>query len=171
MRNTVKLLGAGLTLVTVTACGATGTPAGSPSSAVPPTTGSTGTTAIPIQPGTPTQAPVAPPPVQSRPTQGVPPADGALAESQVDAKTLPEGYPRTLLLADRGKSLILQAEEGGCRKISAHLGDQGAQQVIVLIGVAQPKKGQMCPDYIRNITIPLALTSPLGTRTVVLQAG
>jgi hypothetical protein len=29
----------------------------------------------------------------------------------------------------------------------------------------------MCPDYIREITIPLALAEPLGTRTVVLRQG
>lgn len=171
MRNTAKLLGMALLLVTVTACGASGvdpvvtasTPSGT---SVPPAAPST------TAPGT-TPTPVPPPsgPLQSRPTQGVPPGDGAIAEAQVDAKTLPEGYPRTLLLADRGQTVILQAEEGGCRKISASLGDQTAQQVVVLVAVALAKKGQMCPDYIRNISIPLALAAPLGSRTVVLQQG
>ena len=168
MRNTARLLGMALLLVTVTACGASPTtpPAVPPSpvqgTATPPSTATD-------LPGTTSVTPVPPP--QSRPTQGVPPADGAIAESQVDAKTLPEGYPRTLLLADRGQTVILQAEEGGCRKISARLGDQTAQQVVVLVAVAQPKKGQMCPDYIRNISIPLALAAPLGSRTVVLRQG
>ena len=158
-------------LVTVTACGASGV-----DPAVPPLPPS-GTTAPSPTPSTtapgttPTPGPVPSGPPQSRPTQGVPPGDGAIAEAQVDAKTLPEGYPRTLLLADRGQTLILQAEEGGCRKISASLGDQTAQQVVVLVAVAQPKKGQMCPDYIRNISIPLALAAPLGSRTVVLRQG
>ena len=171
MRNTVKLFGMALVLVTVTACGASGVePVGPPSPA--PGTVTPPSTATDL-PGTTSVTPVPPPsgPPQSKPTQGVPPGDGALAESQVDAKTLPEGYPRTLLLADRGQTLILQAEEGGCRKISARLGDQTAQQVVVLVAVAQPKKGQMCPDYIRNISIPLALAAPLGSRTVVLRQG
>ena len=158
-----------LLLVTVTACGASGvdpavpalTPSGATAPSTAPSTTAPGTTPTPVPSGPP----------QSRPTQGVPPWDGAIAEAQVDAKTLPEGYPRTLLLADRGQTLILQAEEAGCRKISARLGDQTAQQVVVLVAVAQPKKGQMCPDYIRNISIPLALAAPLGSRTVVLRQG
>jgi hypothetical protein len=167
MRNTAKLLGMALVLVTATACGAGPT---TPPAVPPLPSGATmPSTTAPGTPSTPVPPPTGPP--QSRPTQGVPPGDGAVAESQVDAKTLPEGYPRTLLLADRGQTLILQAEEGGCRKISARLGDQTAQQVVVLVAVAQPKKGQLCPDYIRNISITLALAAPLGSRTVVLRQG
>ncbi|MEU8636340.1 hypothetical protein AB0C38_29600 [Amycolatopsis sp. NPDC048633] len=117
--------------------------------------------------------PVAPPPSQTvgRPTQGIAPGDDVIAETQVDARTLPEGYPRSLVRSLDGKTLTLQAEEGGCRRISAHVGEQTAQQVVVLIAVTTAKKGQMCPDYIREITIPLALAEPLGTRTVVLRQG
>ncbi len=168
MRNTAKLLGMAVLLVTVTACGASGV---DPAVSAPPPSGSSTAPSTTAPSTSSTQVPPPTGPPQSRPTQGVPPADGALAESQVDAKTLPEGYPRTLLLADRGQTLVLQAEEGGCRKISARLGDQTAQQVVVLVAIAQPKKGQMCPDYIRNVSIPLALAAPLGSRTVILRQG
>ncbi|WP_410632688.1 hypothetical protein [Amycolatopsis sp. cmx-4-83] len=149
------LLGTVLLLLTLTACGArsdSGATSSSPSSS---------------------SVPAPPPPSQTvgRPTQGIAPGDDVIAESQVDARSLPEGYPRSLTRSLDGKTLILQAEEGGCRHISARVGDQTAQQVVVLIAVSAAKKGQMCPDYIREITVPLALTEPLGTRTVVLHQG
>ncbi|WP_290058345.1 hypothetical protein, partial [Amycolatopsis solani] len=133
-----------------------------PPARAPPTT--TSSSSVP---------PVAPPPPHTvgRPTQGIAPGDDVIAESQVDARSLPEGYPRSLTRSLDGKTLILQAEEGGCRRGSARVGEQTPQQVVVLIAVSAGKKGQMCPDYIREITVPLALTEPLGTRTVVLRQG
>ncbi|MCR6485996.1 hypothetical protein M8542_24515 [Amycolatopsis sp. OK19-0408] len=160
------LLGTGLLLLTLTACGASNT-------AAPAAPGSTGpetptTTSAPSSP-----PPVAPPPSQTvgRPTQGIAPGDDVIAESQVDARGLPEGYPRSLTRSLDGKTLILQAEEGGCRHVSAHVGDQTPQQVVVLVAVLTAKKGQMCPDYIKEVSLPLTLAEPLGTRTVVLRQG
>ncbi|MEV6877286.1 hypothetical protein [Amycolatopsis sp. NPDC051128] len=165
MRTTVKLLGTGLLLLTVTACGAS-TGAGGPaaSSAGP----STPTTLSSV----PTPTPALPPSqTVGRPTQGIAPGDDVVAETQVDARGLPEGYPRSLFRAIDGRTLVLQAEEGGCRRISARVGEQTAQQVVVLVAVGSAPKGQLCPDYIREIKIPLALDAPLGTRTVVLRQG
>ncbi|MEU4254302.1 hypothetical protein AB0F15_43615, partial [Amycolatopsis sp. NPDC026612] len=99
--------------------------------------------------------------------RGAPPP----AETQVDARGLPEGYPRSLTRSLDGRTLILQAEEGGCRRVSARVGEQTAQQVAVLVTVSSAPKGQMCPDYIKEIKVPLALAAPLGTRTVVLRQG
>ncbi|MGW5717697.1 hypothetical protein ACWEVP_16150 [Amycolatopsis sp. NPDC003865] len=160
------LLGTGLLLLTLTACGAAGT-AGAPGSAGPETPT---TSASPVVPGSPTAAP---PPSQTvgRPTQGIAPGDDVIAESQVDARGLPEGYPRSLTRSLDGRTVILQAEEGGCRRVAAHVGDQTPQQVVVLVSVIAAKKGQMCPDYIKEVSIPLTLAEPLGTRTVVLRQG
>ncbi|MEV4142371.1 hypothetical protein AB0J40_01820 [Amycolatopsis sp. NPDC049691] len=160
------LLGTGLLLLTLTACGAAGT-AGAPGSTGPETPT---TSASPVVPGSPT---VAPPPSQTvgRPTQGIAPGDNVIAESQVDARGLPEGYPRSLTRSLDGRTVILQAEEGGCRRVAAHVGDQTPQQVVVLVSVIAAKKGQMCPDYLKEVSIPLTLAEPLGTRTVVLRQG
>ncbi|MFT7873925.1 MULTISPECIES: hypothetical protein [Amycolatopsis] len=169
MRTTVKLLGAGLLLLTATACAANsgaGAPAAGPGSE--PGTPTTSTSAPDT--ATPTVGPP-PSPTAGRPTQGIAPGDDVVAESQVDARELPEGYPRSLTRSLDGRTVILQAEEGGCRRISAHVGEQTAQQVVVLVAVGSAPKGQMCPDYIKEIKIPLALTAPLGTRTVVLRRG
>jgi hypothetical protein len=168
MRTTVKLLGTGLLLLTVTACGARDAGA--------PTAGSTGpetptTSAAPTTSATATPAPPPSSPTVGRPTQGIAPGDDVVAETQVDARGLPEGYPRSLFRGLDGRTLTLQAEEGGCRRISARVGDQTAQQVVVLVTVGSAPKGQLCPDYIKEIKIPLALAAPLGTRTVVLRQG
>lgn len=177
MRNAVKLLGTGLLLVTMTACGASSTGAGAPSasSATPPPVSSTGPetpTTAPTVPGTVTPTFDPPPPgTVGRPTQGIAPGDDVIAETQVDARGLPEGYPRTLTRSLDGKTVLLGAEEGGCRRVSARVGEQSAAQVVVLITVTSGTKGQMCPDYIKEISIPLALAAPLGTRTVVLRQG
>jgi hypothetical protein len=158
------LLATCLLLLTLTACGAR-----SESGATSTTPGST----VPAPATSPTGAVAPPPPSQTvgRPTQGIAPGDDVIAETQVDARALPEGYPRGLTRSADGKTVILQAEEGGCRRVSAHVGDQTAQQVVVFVAVTAPKKGQLCPDYIKDVSIPLALTEPLGTRTVVLRQG
>lgn len=168
MRTTVKLLGTGLLLVAATACGAAQSGAGAP--AASSSSPSVPSSSLPPVSGPPT---VAPPPSQTvgRPTQGIAPGDDVIAESQIDARGLPEGYPRSLTRSIDGRTLILQAEEGGCRRVSARVGDQTPQRVVVLVGVTAAKKGQMCPDYIKEITVPLALAEPLGTRTVVLAQG
>ncbi|MGW3994383.1 hypothetical protein ACWEF6_12950 [Amycolatopsis sp. NPDC004772] len=168
MRTTVKLLGAGLLLLTATACAANsgaGAPAGTGAAPETPST------SVSV-PGTVTPT-LGPPPSQTvgRPTQGIAPGDDVVGETQVDARSLPEGYPRSLTRSLDGRTLILQAEEGGCRRISARVGEQTAQQVVVLVAVTSAPKGQLCPDYIKEIKVPLALAEPLGTRTVVLRQG
>ncbi|MEU4524025.1 hypothetical protein AB0F52_35555 [Amycolatopsis sp. NPDC024027] len=173
MRTTVKLLGAGLLLLTATACAANsgaGAPAGTGSAPESLSTSATATGAATPTLGPPT---IGPPPSQTagRPTQGIAPGDDVVAETQVDARGLPEGYPRSLTRSLDGRTLILQAEEGGCRRVSARVSEQTAQQVVVLVAVASAPKGQMCPDYIKEIRVPLALVAPLGTRTVVLRQG
>ncbi|MEV6645409.1 hypothetical protein [Amycolatopsis sp. NPDC051371] len=167
MRTTVKLLGTGLLLLAATACGAGQSGAGAPAASSSETSASPSLSPVSSSPAAP------PPPSQTvgRPTQGIAPGDDVIAETQVDARGVPEGYPRSLFRATDGRTLILQAEEGGCRRISARVGDQTAQQVVVLMTVTAPQKGQMCPDYIKETRIPLALAAPLGSRTVVLRQG
>ncbi|MET8852367.1 hypothetical protein [Amycolatopsis sp. NPDC004625] len=169
MRST-KLLGTGLLLLTVTACAAN-SGAGAPAASGPGSDSATSSASAPA-PGSVTPTPVSPSsPTAGRPTQGIAPGDDVVAETQVDARQLPEGYPRSLTRSLDGRTLVLQAEEGGCRRISARVGDQTAQQVVVLVAVLSAPKGQLCPDYIREIKLPLVLAAPLGSRTVVLRQG
>lgn len=153
----MKVFGAGLILLTA-ACGQGAT---APGTLVPPVS----TVAPTLPPATP-----GPPPV-SQPTQGVPDSDRALTPSQVDTKALPEGYPRQLTSENGGSVLALHAEEGGCLKIGATLGEQTENQVVVLVIQTQGPKDQMCPMHIREVVVPLKLDAPLGQRTVVLRQG
>ncbi|MEC3974778.1 hypothetical protein [Amycolatopsis sp. H20-H5] len=161
MRRAAKAFGAGLILVTATACGQGWT--------------APGTAAPPVEPVTslPSSAPAPPatqPPV-SQPTQGVPGSDRLLPPSQIDVSALPQGYPHELSSANGGAVLDLHAEEGGCLKVSAAAGEQNEKQVVVLVTQTNGPKGQMCAMHIREVVVPVTLNAPLGQRTVVLRQG
>ncbi|WP_239154045.1 hypothetical protein [Amycolatopsis sp. FDAARGOS 1241] len=122
----------------------------------------------PVAPAPP-PSPVGPP--QSRPTQGVPPGDTAPAPGQLDASALPAGYPHDVTLAQGGKVVVIHAEEAGCDHISAVAGEQTAQHVVVRVTVTKAPHGQMCPMHVREVSLPVPLSEPLGGRTLVLQPG
>ncbi|WP_020657958.1 hypothetical protein [Amycolatopsis benzoatilytica] len=171
MRITGKILGAGALLLIVTACGGGATSgAGSPSSSSAP---SSGTASTPVS--VPSSVSVAPPPSgappKSQPTQSVPPGDTALAPGQLDASALPDGYPHDVSLANGGTVVVIQAEEAGCNKLSAKAGEQTPSQVVILVTVAKPPRGQMCPFHVREVTLTVPLSAPLGARKLVLRPG
>ena len=167
MRTTVKVLGMSVLLLSVAACGGqSGSGASAPSTSASPPPASVPPTS---PPPVPLPSPSGPP--QSRPTQGVPPGDTAPAPGQVDASALPAGYPHDLTLAQGGKVVVIQAEEGGCDKLSASAGEQTVQQAVVVVTVTKAPHGQMCPMHIRDISLPVTLDQPLGGRKLVLRAG
>lgn len=173
MRTTVKVLGVSVLLLSVAACGGqSGSGASAPSTSASP---APGPTSVSPAPGSTSPAPVPLPspsgPPQSRPTQGVPPGDTAPAPGQVDASALPPGYPHDLTLAEGGKVVVIQAEEGGCDKVGARAGEQTAQQAVVVVTVTKAPHGQMCPMHIREISLPVTLDQPLGGRKLVLRPG
>lgn len=173
MRTTVKVLGVSVLLLSVAACGGqSGSGASAPSTSASP---APGPTSVSPAPGSTSPAPVPLPspsgPPQSRPTQGVPPGDTAPAPGQVDASALPPGYPHDLTLAQGGKVVVIQAEEGGCDKVGARAGEQTAQQAVVVVTVTKAPHGQMCPMHIREISLPVTLDQPLGGRKLVLRPG
>ncbi|MYW95855.1 hypothetical protein G3I59_35940 [Amycolatopsis rubida] len=161
-------MGASALLLTVAACGGNGTVA-APVSSGPPS-GS-----VPVSSPPPSSPPVSPPPVsappKSRPTQGVPPGDTAPAAGQINASALPAGYPHDVTLAEGGSVVVIQAEEGGCDKLSAKAGEQTATQVAVLVTITKAPHGQMCPMHVREISLPVRLAAPLGGRELVLKPG
>ncbi|EFL06416.1 MULTISPECIES: hypothetical protein [Actinomycetes] len=163
-------MGASALLLTVAACGGNGTVA-APVSSGPPSS-SVSASSPPPSSSSPS---VVPPPVsgppKSRPTQGVPPGDTAPAAGQVNASALPAGYPHDVTLAEGGSVVVIQAEEGGCDKISAKAGEQTAAQVVVLVTITKAPHGQMCPMHVREISLPVRLAAPLGGRELVLKPG
>ncbi|MDT8914153.1 hypothetical protein [Amycolatopsis sp. PS_44_ISF1] len=159
-----KVLGTSVLLLSVAACGGQPGPgAPAPSTPAAPAPGSS--SPLPAPPPSPSG------PAQGRPTQGVPPGDTAPAPGQVDASALPAGYPHDLTLAEGGKVVVIQAEEGGCDKISARAGEQTAEQAVVLVTVTKAPRGQMCPMHIKEASLPVPLEQPLGGRKLVLRPG
>ncbi|EME54063.1 hypothetical protein [Amycolatopsis decaplanina] len=158
MKNAAKTLGVGLVLAATAACGAGG-PGAPANTSTPPvvTTPSDLPTSLPASP------PVAKPPM-SRPTVGPPPSDKMLPPSQVDAE-LP-----AQVSAENG-GLNVHLELSGCDEATANLAEENTRRVVVKVKIDHGKPGQMCPQVIRYAVLPVKLAEPLGSRTVVLEAG
>lgn len=170
MRRTGKILGTGALLLVVAGCGAHN--AGSAPSLTPPaatTTPPASTTTPPTATTTPSPSTNVPP--RSHPTQGVPPGDTDPAANQVDASALPADYPHDVTLADGGATVVIQAEQAGCDRLSAAPGEQTASQVVVTVILNQAPHGQMCPMHIKENPLFVHLNAPLGGRKLVLRPG
>ncbi|PFG56491.1 hypothetical protein ATK36_0003 [Amycolatopsis sulphurea] len=171
MRRTGKVLGTGALLLVVVGCGAHN--AGSAPSSTPPaatTTPPASTTTPPASTTTP-PAPSTNVPPRSHPTQGVPPGDTDPAANQVDVSALPADYPRDVILADGGATVVIQAEQAGCDRLSAAPGEQTASQVVVTVTLTRAPRGQMCPMHIKENPLFVHLNAPLGGRQLVLRPG
>ncbi len=67
--------------------------------------------------------------------------------------------------------VVIQAEEGGCDHLSAKAGTQTAKEVVVLVTLTKAPHGQMCPMHIREVSLPVRLSEPLGGRQLMLRPG
>lgn len=172
MRCVAKFVGAGLVLFAVTACGGqsdTAAPAAgggalptsSSAPAAPPSSDVSTPTPSQLQPGNP----------PGRPKQVVPVGSEPVPIEQIDASGLPAGYPHDVTSSNGGTVLSLLTEEGGCAHMSAAPVAQDAKQVVVNFTRTKAQAGQMCPQYIRDVTISVTLDAPLAQRTLVLKAG
>jgi hypothetical protein len=93
-----------------------------------------------------------------------------VAGDQVDAGSLPSGFPRVVWLEKNGTVVGFYGEQGGCFTSSAAVTRQTDSQVVVRLVQQEPGTGShMCPMYLRYKPMSVALAQPLGTRTVVLQ--
>jgi hypothetical protein len=118
-------------------------------------------------------------PVSAAPTEVTGPAmpgvhlpAGAVpvAGSQVDASSLPSGFPREVWLTNNGGVLGFYGEQGGCFTASASTTQQTDSEVVVRLVQQEPGTGERaCPMYLAYKPMSVSLAKPLGTRTVVLQ--
>ncbi|WP_143047133.1 hypothetical protein [Amycolatopsis xylanica] len=97
-----------------------------------------------------------------------PPVSGPVPAPQIDAAALPPEYPKNVTTA--GNDLLIKAEEGGCEKLRATVIEQTEQKVAVRLVKLDTRPGEMCPMYIREVTLTVTLDKPLGQRTLVLTA-
>ena len=144
----------GLDLVAVTACGEP--PHNDPSARSEPLTSTAPVPSMPSRSGT---------------AQAAPPGRTLVPPAQVDATQLPAGYPREVYVTADGRVLYLRAEEGGCGRAGAEVGQQTSAQVVVdLVETKSNLAGQMCTMDIRYPLVSAPLAGPLGQRKVVLVA-
>lgn len=130
-----------------------------------------------VQPQPPSAAVLSPPgsrPVPAQPGAGVnpgwpgPPADGVeVPAGQVDAATLPEGYPRLVWTEDDGGVVGAIGQEGGCTQVHAELREQTPQLIRFAFVEVTTSPGP-CTMDLRFRPLTVQLDAPLGERTVVL---
>ncbi|WP_328607948.1 hypothetical protein OG943_02100 [Amycolatopsis sp. NBC_00345] len=156
MRHLTKLVGTGLILMTVTACG------GQETMAIQPASG--GDSAAPSG-----SIATAPPSPSGKPQLQLPPGSTPVAAGKVDAAALPKGFPRQVYTANGGTIINLRAEEGGCQHALGQAIEQTAQHVVLDLSETKAQTGQMCTMDLRYPYISVALAAPLGDRTVVLK--
>ncbi|WP_370942796.1 hypothetical protein AB5J62_27415 [Amycolatopsis sp. cg5] len=96
------------------------------------------------------------------------PVSGPVPAPQIDTAALPPEYPKNVTTA--GNDLLIKAEEGGCEKLRATVAEQNEQRVAVRLVKLDTRPGEMCPMYIREVTLTVTLDQPLGQRTLVLTA-
>jgi hypothetical protein len=166
MRWKSLVVGFGLVLVAVTACGGQGeSGSGGPSSPSSPPTS--------VPPSSPPPGPSTGPvsPTQSEPPPPPPDDRMAVPAGQVDFSALPAGFPHEVWVSRDGKTLYVRGEEGGCSRLSAEVREQSAQRVAVnLVQTRSTPKGQMCAMIIRYPVVSVPLDEPLGQRQVVVSA-
>lgn len=113
---------------------------------------------------------VVPPAAGGGPTLSITsaPVSGPVPAPQIDSAALPPEYPRNVTTA--GNDLLIKVEEGGCEKIRATVIEQTGQRVTVRLVKLDQRPGEMCPMYIREVTLTVTLEQPLAQRTLVLTA-
>ncbi|MEV6909608.1 hypothetical protein [Amycolatopsis sp. NPDC051071] len=167
MRYLTNVIGLGLIVVAVSACGAqnqAAAPAAGPGSGtlstVPPS---------PSAPPSPSPAPGTQPGIPGAPRLEVPEGSTKLPDKQLDAAALPADYPREVYTSNGGTILNIRGQEGGCGHATAEAAQQDGTRVTVNLTELKGQTGQMCTMDIRYPVISVALAAPLGERTVVLK--
>ncbi|WP_414937496.1 hypothetical protein [Amycolatopsis sp. cmx-11-51] len=167
MRYLTNVIGLGLIVVAVSACGAqnqAAEPAAGPGSGtlstVPPSS---------TAPPSSSPAPGSQPGIPGAPRQEVPEGSTKLPDKQLDAAALPADYPREVYTSNGGTILNIRGQEGGCGHATAEAAQQDGNRVTINLTELKGQTGQMCTMDIRHPVISVSLSAPLGERTVVLK--
>ena len=173
MRYLTNVIGLGLIVVAVSACGAqnqAAEPAAGPGSGtlstVPPSPTAPPSSSPAPAPGS---KPGSQPGVPGAPRQEVPEGSTKLPDKQLDASALPADYPREVYTSNGGTILNIRGQEGGCGHATAEAAQQDGTRVTVNLTELKGQTGQMCTMDIRHPVISVTLSAPLGERTVVLK--
>ncbi|KZB84695.1 hypothetical protein [Amycolatopsis regifaucium] len=163
MRYLTNVIGLGLIVVAVSACGAQN-PAVEPGSGQ----GSGNLSTVPPS-SSPAPAPGSQSGVPNAPRQEVPEGSTRVPDKQLDASALPADYPREVHTSNGGTILNIRGQEGGCGHATAEAAQQDGTRVTINLTELKGQTGQMCTMDIRFPVISVTLAAPLGERTVVLK--
>ncbi|MFI9817118.1 hypothetical protein [Saccharothrix variisporea] len=145
-----------------------GTPAGAPggsSTTQPTTTGSS----VPLTTlSSPTTVPQPPPQPSAEPLPGGP---TAVPAERIDASTLSDLYKKDVQASADGRTLRVLGLAGGCKRASAEVAAQAADQVrITLVTTYYPPNDGVCTQELYDVPLNVTLDAPLGDRRVVLES-
>ncbi|WP_235921760.1 hypothetical protein [Lentzea tibetensis] len=148
------VVGTGVLLLVMTACGSAQLGSGSAGSPATLPTGSS--VSEPTPPG------VAP--------GEIPPDGKPVALSKIDTNGLVADHPKTVWTQGDGRTVGVVGQEGGCGKVSASVLSQAADSVKIELLETLPLEKKMCTMDIRFPPLTVSLDAPLGDRTVVLSS-
>jgi hypothetical protein len=104
------------------------------------------------------------------PSVHLPPGSEPVAGVQVDASSLPAGYPRLVWTVGNGSTLGFFTEQGPCQTVSAQVTAQTDTAVTIRLLQLQPATTKPCAKSLLNKQMTVDLDQPLGSRTVIMQA-
>jgi hypothetical protein len=93
-----------------------------------------------------------------------------VAGAKVDARGLPNGYPRLVWTENNGATVGFFAEQGACTTAGASVTAQTDSAVTVRLVITRPASTKPCPLYLTDKEMTVNLARPLGDRTVIMQA-
>ena len=110
------------------------------------------------------------PPGEARPTNIAPVGPGEpvqVGPAQIDASSIPGGYPNRITVDLEGTTLVLTGTQGSCSRATAELQGEDATTVSVQLVITRTSDG-VCTAIAELVPLTVRLAQPLGDRTVVL---
>lgn len=95
----------------------------------------------------------------------------AVPPERIDANTLSDVYKREASVAADGRTVQVFSLAGGCKRASAEVEAQSADQVLItLVTTYYPPNGGACTEELSLVPVNVVLDAPLGDRRIVLEA-
>lgn len=135
--------------------------------------GGQSTATAPSSPSTtlssPTDRPQPPPQSSAEPLPGGP---TPVPAERIDASTLSELYKKDVQVSADGRTLRVIGLAGGCKRASAEVAAQAADQVRITLVTTYypPAGGGLCTQELYDVPLNVTLDAPLGDRRVVLES-
>lgn len=92
-----------------------------------------------------------------------------MAASQVEATSLPDGYPRQVWTLRDGRTVVASSQQGACSTVRLEVRSQTQQQVRLRFVEKKPDADQMCTMQLERKPVSTGLAQPLGDRKLVLE--